>query len=55
MKLLNKNELKEINGGLNITATFLSYAIRGINSLLDIGRSLGTAVRRIRYGKMCSL
>lgn len=55
MKLLTKNELKEINGGLNMSASFLNYAIRGINSLLDLGRSLGTAFRRVRYGKMCSL
>lgn len=55
MKLLTNNELKEINGGLNLTASLISSAIRGLNSLLDLGRSLGTAIRRIRYGKMCSL
>lgn len=55
MKLLTKNELKEINGGVNITATFINYAIRGINTLLELGRSLGTAIRRIRYGNICSL
>ena len=55
MRLLTKNELKEVNGGLNITTTLISSAVRGLNSLLDLGRSLGTAVRRIRYGKMCSL
>ena len=49
------NELKEINVGLNITAALISSAIRGLNSLLDLGRSLGTAIRRIRYGRMCSL
>lgn len=55
MKLLTNNELKEINGGLNLTASLISSAIRGLNSLLDLGRSLGTAILRIRYGRMCSL
>jgi len=52
--MINNNELKQIIGG-TITATFLGYIVRGINSILDLGRSIGTAIRRIQTGKLCSL
>lgn len=53
MKLSNQ-ELKNIVGG-SISASMISAVVRGINSLLDLGRSVGTAIRRIRSGKICSL
>lgn len=52
MKRLNDNELKEINGGA-ISAAWLTAIVRGINSILDLGRSIGTALRRIQTGKLC--
>ena len=55
MKKLSVNELKQIEGGINITASLLTSIVRGINSLLDLGRSFGSAIRRIQYGQMCSL
>ena len=55
MKVLTNNELKEIQGGLNWTASLVSSLARGINSILELGRSLGSAIRRIQYGQMCSL
>lgn len=51
---LNNNELKNIVGG-SITASMLGYIVRGINSLLDLGRSLGSAIRRVQSGNLCSL
>lgn len=53
MKLDNK-ELQQIVGG-KITAAYLNAIIRGVTFLVDIGRSLGTALRRIGSGKVCSL
>lgn len=55
MKKLDNNALYEIQGGINITASFITSIVRGINSILDLGRSFGTAIRRIQFGKMCSL
>lgn len=54
MKRVKDKELQNIHGG-GISASFITAAVRAINSLLDLGRSLGTAVRRIRSGSICSL
>lgn len=51
---LNKNELLEIKGGA-ITATLINAFARGINTMMSLGRSLGTAIRRIYRGKVCKL
>ncbi|MEG0826381.1 MAG: hypothetical protein RR404_02800 [Bacilli bacterium] len=55
MKELNKNELLQVVGGINITASFLAAISRGINSILDLGRSFGTSIRRIAGNRMCNL
>lgn len=55
MRKLDNKTLQEITGGINITASLISGIVRGINSLLDLGRSLGSAIRRIQFGQMCSL
>lgn len=54
MKVLKKEELKVINGG-GISASLLTAAVRAVTSLLELGRSLGTAIRRISSGSVCSL
>ena len=52
MRELNHKELLEIKGGA-ISGTLINAFLRGINSLLDLGRSLGTAIRRIQLGRFC--
>ena len=52
---LNNEELFTVNGGASITGTLINAFARGINSLLDLGRSLGSAVRRIITGSMCEI
>lgn len=54
MKRLKEQELKNIQGG-GISASFITAAVRAVTSILDLGRSLGTAIRRIRSGSICSL
>ena len=53
MKIKNE-ELMQIVGGA-ISASMIYTIIRGINSFLDLGRSVGTAIRRIQSGRICSL
>ena len=53
MKLDNK-ELQQIVGG-KVSASYLNALVRGVTFIIDLGRSLGTAIRRITSGKMCSL
>ncbi len=53
---LTDKELKSIDGGSNwFTAAFFNAAARAINTLLDMGRSLGTAIRRTINGSYCPL
>lgn len=51
---LTKKELCEIVGGA-VTASFLNAIARGINVILDLGRSVGSAIRRIGNGTVCPL
>lgn len=51
---LEKHELLEIDGGA-ISGTLISAFVKGINSLLDLGRSLGTAIRRVKTNNICPL
>lgn len=55
MKKLTKKELSSIQGGVNITGTFINAIIKGINSFLDLGRSVGSAIRRVQTGKLCKI
>ena len=52
MKELNKQELLQISGGA-ISGSLINAFIRGISTILDLGRSLGTAIRRIQTGQFC--
>lgn len=54
MKLLHNEELRQIVGG-TITAAFLTALVRGVNAYLDIGRSVGSAIRRILTKNVCSV
>lgn len=54
MKLNNK-ELKQIKGGAGISSSLVNSLIRGVNSLLDVGRYLGSSIRRFAGGNTCPL
>ena len=43
---LNQEQLKEIYGG-DISGTLLSSMVKGITILLELGRSLGSSIRRM--------
>lgn len=56
MQELNKEELLNIDGGASsINGTLINSLARGVNTFLDLGRSLGTAIRRIHDGNICPL
>lgn len=55
MKELSQKELYSVVGGINITGAVITAISKGINTLLDFGRSLGTAIRRIGSNNLCSL
>ena len=51
---LNKEELLLIEGG-KTSAALINSVVRGASYILELGRSLGTAIRRITSRKTCSL
>lgn len=52
---LKKEELMNIEGGVNwLTSGFLNSAARLLNTLLDLGRSVGNAIIRTINGNYCS-
>jgi len=52
----DKVELLKIEGGaLNVTGAILNAFKGCANTIMDIGRSLGSAIRRLAFGSLCSL
>jgi hypothetical protein len=55
MTVIENKNLFEIEGGINISGTLINSFVRGINSLLEVGRSLGSAIRRVVDKSICPL
>ena len=53
--MIEKKELMQIVGGISITGTLLNSIYKSINTIMDVGRSLGSAIRRFIGGNMCSV
>ena len=51
---LNHNQLMNINGG-SLSGTIINAFVSGIKTVIDVGRSFGTSLRRIKEDKMCAL
>ena len=50
---LKKEELLLVNGGAKFSAALLSSIVKGFGMVLELGRSVGTAIRRLTTGKLC--
>ncbi|MBQ9071664.1 MAG: hypothetical protein IJY25_00705 [Bacilli bacterium] len=56
MRELSNKELLSIDGGANwFTAAFFNAASRALSTIVDIGRSLGSSIRRMINGSYCSI
>ena len=56
MKELNNKELMNIEGGANwFSASFINATARAIETIMNVGRSLGSAIRRAVSGSVCSI
>ncbi len=51
---LNKRELKNIKAG-SITGSLINSLISGFKMFIDVGRYLGSGLRRLISGRSCSL
>lgn len=53
MKELSIKEEKSLYAGGGITASFINAVTKGFNAILDVGRYLGSSIRRIFSRNMC--
>ena len=51
--VMSKEELLNIQGGATFSATVVNVLIRGVNFTLELGRTLGTIIRRKLDNRMC--
>lgn len=52
--ILKDSELMTITGG-SITATFINAIVKGLELLIELGKSLGSSFRRITSGATCGV
>ena len=55
MSEIDNKELVSITGGETVTGTLVSAITTGIKALFDIGKSLGSSIRRISTNNICPL
>ena len=55
MSEIEREELESITGGETITGTVVSALTTGIKALFDIGKSLGSSIRRLSTDNICPL
>lgn len=51
--ILDNATLHNISGGAKISGTLINALSRAVNTLLEVGRSLGSSIRRIVKKKIC--
>ena len=55
MEYLDNEKLNLLNGGDGITGSLISALTSGVKALFDVGRSLGSSVRRLSSDEICPL
>lgn len=50
---LNNEDLLKIRGGA-LNATMINAIVRGIDIMIDLGRSIGSAIRRLQDNNKCT-
>ena len=55
MSEIEREELASITGGETVTGTLVSALTTGIKALFDIGKSLGSSIRRLSTDNICPL
>ncbi len=55
MKDINNQELNLISGGISVSGSLINSFSSAITKILEVGRSLGTAIRRVANKKICAI
>ena len=50
---MEKKELVEVHGGVNVNGATITALVRGMQMIFNIGRHLGSSMRRARSGRLC--
>ena len=51
--MINNSELKNIRGGISFTAALMAAISKNITTILNLGQTLGSALRRILRKNYC--
>ena len=51
--ILNNNQLLKVNGGATISGTLINAIAKIINTLLDVGRAIGSAINMTKNKTKC--
>ncbi len=55
MQVLGEKELLAVEGGIDITGTLINSISTIVKTIASLGRSFGSAIRRLADNKMCSV
>lgn len=55
MRVLNQQKLTEIRGGFSLSASMLNSINNLVELLMEAGKKLGSAVRRMSSNQICPL
>ena len=55
MIVIDKKELLNIIGGVNVSGSLIGTFTSAINTVLDVWRIFGTAIRRVFVKKVCPI
>ena len=55
MKEISLSAMSEINGGGKISGAIINYATKAFKLVFDLGRALGSSIRRIRGNEFCPI
>jgi len=54
-QIVDEDALYKIDGGLSLSGSLINAFTDGIETIMNVGRSLGTAIRRIISGNLCDV
>lgn len=54
-QIIDANALYKIDGGLSLSGSLINSFTNGIKTIMDVGRSFGTAIRRMISGNICKV
>lgn len=50
---MNETELKNIYGGVAFSQGILNALVKGVSTIYDIGRRIGSTISRLKNGTVC--